>query len=282
MVEVGDFYIDYLARLPFGDVRRGALTEKAVSAFKGARALAPTQPTAYLRLGRIALGEPGFESRRNLDEKSAEGARVNLDRARALANQDTEVRAMALFLLSKLDVQKYLALSAAAQEAVRKTLADSAISNADRAADLGGPENSWAYVSQACETRLIFRRGDDEGARFCVADEGRDQDKYSSALLNQGLYYLRRAKNARTDDERDSGIEAAYVAFDKGVTRMEVTGDQSRNQELWAQLSTGRGLALGCAGFRGVGREKISALPSDLKDRATQMFVRYDLSTCRR
>jgi tetratricopeptide (TPR) repeat protein len=280
LVEIGDFYIDYVRSMPIGDPRRGALIDRAVASFRSALSITPPPPVAHLRLGRIALGEPGFESRRNLDDKSVDGARFNLDRARTLANQDTEVRAVAMFLLSKLDVQRYLAMTSAQQDAVRKTLGDTAISNADRAADLGGA-NSSEFVSQACETRLIFRRGDDEGARFCVANE-LDQDNFSRGLLYQGLYNLRRAKNARTDEERDSGIEAAYVAFDKGVVRMESTGEKLRNQEVWAQLSTGRGLALGCAGFKGVGREKISALPSDLKDRATQMFVRFDLSTCRR
>lgn len=276
LVEAGDFYLGYLRQLGDGDARKGRLIEKSVKVFREAKTLAPSQPVAFSRLGMIALGEGPFEARRNLEGQ--DGARINLETARNLSSQDIETRAMTHFLLSRLEVLKFTAGQVPANDAARRRNADLAISNADRAADLGSVDRGPAYFAQACETRLIFRRADAEGARYCVADEGRDGANYPRGLLYEGLYFLRKAKDARTIDERDTSIEAAYVAFDKGASRLELMGDTS--SELWSQLATGRGLALGCVGLRVVGREKITSVPLGLADRAKQLFERYDVRVC--
>ncbi|MBU6371416.1 MAG: hypothetical protein KJS97_01710 [Alphaproteobacteria bacterium] len=276
LVEAGDFYLAYLKQLGDGDARKGRLIEKAVKAFRDAKGLAPSQPVAFARLGMIALGEGDFEARRNLEGQ--DGARINLETARNLSSQDLETRAMTHYLLSRLEVLKFTTGKVGPTDADRRRNADLAISNADRAADLGSVDRGPAYFAQACETRLIFRRADAEGARYCVADEGRDGANYPRGLLYEGLYFLRKAKDARTIDERDTSIESAYVAFDKGASRLETIGDTT--SELWSQLATGRGLALGCAGLRMVGREKITSVPLGLADRAKQLFERYDVRVC--
>jgi hypothetical protein len=165
-----------------------------------------------------------------------------------------------------------------ANDVARKKNADSAVSNADRAADIGSVERGQAYFAQACETRLIFGRTDADGARYCVADEARDGLNYPRGLLFEGLYYLRKAKNARVAIERDSALENAYVAFDKGTRKLEEQGDSS--SDLWAQLASGRGQALSCVGMTVVGGGFIKKVDPAQAEKAKQLFERYDVRIC--
>ncbi|MFZ4602785.1 MAG: hypothetical protein ACOYM8_10035 [Caulobacterales bacterium] len=277
LVEVGDFYLAFFDRLTTGDSRKPGLVAKAVKTFREARELAPSQPIAYARLGRIALGEDEFEPRRNL-ENGPDSARFNLEKARDLATQDLDTRANAHFLLSKLEVLRRVLGVVPPNDVARKKNADAAVTNADRAADIGSVERGQAYFAQACETRLIFGRTDADGVRYCVADEARDGLNYPRGLLFEGLYYLRKAKNARAAIERDTALENAYVAFDKGTRKLEEQGYS--NSDLWAQLASGRGQALSCVGMTVVGGGFIKKVDPAQAEKAKQLFERYDVRIC--
>ncbi len=270
-VELADVDLAYLASpfIPPGE--KAAVVNHAESNLRAAIALAPTQADAYLRLGMMQLGEGDFS--RKLSLEGADGAGANLNKALQFARDNTSLKAEAYYLLSRYEVRKVQAQRGTPnrREAVR---------NADRAAELGDEQRGPTYFTQACEVRLTFGIADGGGTQYCVANESRDGPNYPLALLHEGMYFLSKAKTAKTALEQSSDWEYALLAFSKGERYLQERGIGGDWNPLRARLVTGRGLALGCSGLRQLGLDAIGSVPVSLAGDARDFFDRYNVRVC--
>ncbi len=273
-LEFAKVNLDYLQRTPNLPQRARAEVIQETRQQLNAAIQLPPNAEARLRLAAIDLGD--FGTTPNLDA-AGDNIKIAIDGDRASGDTLAEAH----YLRSRLAVLRYEGRDAPSD------VAKKAIDDADRAVQENiGSKTEQAYVANACMARLSFQRsGDSEG--FCRANESlRDSREYNypRAAAYEGMYFLREAYNANSMREQDKAWESAYVAFNKGLTRLrdlgrdaDWTNDLARER---AFLLTGRGLALFCTGLIDTGRADLDAPPAALRSEAEREFDRYKVYRC--
>jgi hypothetical protein len=232
----------------------------------------PSTAEAYLALGGVYVSRVRPEGVTQPNRDMVRSALRALNAAYALTEESLEgtppqysaMRAEAAYLLSRVEL---LAPARGRERA--------AIAYADEAARLGGqPE----YRINACLARIKFgeifgrTREEIEGIRaLCSATT---TDRSAEALLYEGMYYLNRAQYPSITNAT-AERELAYRAFTEGLR-------QGGSLETRGRLEFGQGMALGCTGFTGYGRELINRQGEGSDTGPRAYFTDYGLEVCTR